>query len=96
MKDNDFFTDVQEAAKNNLPANHDFMVVTRDEWGNLLTYEHYAQKGSPEICHRFNEVAGCRTKLIDAALLLRDCFLEVVCSHKTADDIKIRDYESPS
>ena len=49
---------------------------------SMFTSEHRVSDESPPVCHRFNEIASCRTKIIDIALLLRDCFTEVVTKNK--------------
>jgi hypothetical protein len=35
------------------------------------------EHGSSPICYRFTEVSRCRTKLVDAMLLIDECFREV-------------------
>lgn len=75
----------------------DVMVVTRNQWGRTFTTEHHARLGAAPICYRFNEVSTCRTKIIDAALLLRDCFIEAATSHRKCEnfkpEIEIKDYQ---
>lgn len=52
----------------------------------LFTLEHRVSNDSPPVCHRFNEVASCRSTLVDIALLLRDCFTEVVNANKEKEE----------
>ncbi len=41
------------------------LVAVRTPIGNLLSKEH---RGITAVCHRFNEVASCRTKLVEMPL----------------------------
>ena len=58
----------------------DVLAAFRDSSGSISAVEDYGNglKDPTPVCYRFVEVAMCRTKLIDIALLLKDCFTEVV------------------
>ncbi len=55
----------------------DVLIAVRHPDGNVSSSEFIKEISGP-ICYRFSELINCRTKLIDVALLLRDCFSEVV------------------
>lgn len=94
----EFFERAKTLAAFGLEHGIDVMIVARDEWGNISAQEHYRSPDSTPICYRFFEVASCRTKLVDAMLLLRDCFCEAAqaylhCPDRKGHSIKIENYE---
>ncbi len=72
------------------------LISYKDKNGQVFSSDYISEKGQGPVCHRFNEIARCRTTVIDIALLMRDAFTEAATAYQDRammKPIEIREYQ---